>query len=508
MKKLSLAALLSIMTIAMFGQSTHYSRSMVFKKLFLDYQSQKTGGSIVAFKDYKHGFEFGLSQKLTENLTFYVPGKFGVVKDSVDGTYRTLMGIDGVLQYHFYNKTGNFTPYFLVGAGYMKVYNGSNDVNVPVGLGLNIKVTDRLFFTLQSEYRISLNLKENNLHHGIGVTYMFGKRDSLKTAIVSSNSKDSDLDGVPDDLDLCPQVRGVAELYGCPDTDGDGVPDYKDACPDAKGLKELKGCPDVDGDGVADVDDECPTVAGSKFNKGCPDTQSFSDKDQDGVEDKVDKCPDQAGPASSMGCPDRDGDGVSDDKDNCPGQAGPVSANGCPDSDGDGTPDNKDKCPNSYGPKVYAGCPDTDGDGIDDFNDRCPNMPGSVENKGCPKISEKDKQTLDVAMRAVEFDLSKATLKPISYQILNQVAEILKKYPDYNVAISGHTDNTGSSVKNQELSEQRAKSCYDYLLKQGISALRMTYVGYGESRPIATNDNEAGRKLNRRVEFELIPAKK
>ncbi|MEZ4906697.1 MAG: OmpA family protein [Saprospiraceae bacterium] len=352
---------------------------------------------------------------------------------------------------------------------------------------------------------MSLDAKENNLHHGIGFVYMLGK-EKAPVQIVTATS-DADGDGVEDAIDLCPQVRGLPELNGCPDSDGDGVPDYRDACPDAKGVKELKGCPDSDGDGVADLEDECPNVPGSKFNKGCPDENQFADRDNDGVIDSKDKCPDIAGPVGAMGCPDRDGDGVPDDIDLCPSQPGSADTNGCPDSDNDGTPDNKDKCPNSFGPKVYNGCPDSDGDGLDDFNDRCPNMAGPVENKGCPEISAKDKETLNVAMRAVEFDVAKSTLKPISYQILNQVVEILNRYPDYNVVISGHTDNTGSSTKNQLLSEQRAKSCYDYIRSQGISTFRMSYVGYGESRPISSNDNAQGRALNRRVEFELVPSK-
>lgn len=504
MKKILILALIFTLSGFASGQSPDFVRSITFKKLFLDYNSQN-GGSITAFKNYRHGFEVGIAHGFTKNFKLYIPGKFGVVQDSTEKTFRTLLGADAVFQYHFLNEKGNITPYIQAGAGIMQVYKGDYDINVPVGLGLNFKATDRIFINIQSEYRISLNLKENNLHHGVGVVYVFGgKKDEVKQEI---NIKDGDGDGVSDDMDLCPQVKGTAELNGCPDTDGDGVPDYKDACPDAKGLKELKGCPDSDGDGVADLEDECPNLAGSRFNKGCPEEKKFSDRDKDGVEDKIDKCPDQVGSAATNGCPDSDNDGVADLEDECPTIAGLMTAKGCPDSDSDGTPDNKDKCPKAFGPKVYDGCPDTDGDGLDDFNDKCPTMPGPVENKGCPKISEKDKETLDIAMRSVEFDLGKATLKTISYQILNQVSEIMKRYPDYNVVISGHTDNTGSSPLNQSLSEQRAKSCYDYMIGQGISALRMSYVGYGESRPIATNDTPQGRTLNRRVEFNLVPAK-
>ncbi len=504
MKKISILIIFLLSSVLVFSQTESFIRNLTFKKLFLDYKSQN-GGDITAFKNYRHGFEVGIGQKLNKNINLYVPGKFGVVQDSVNNTYKSLLGADLILQYQFINQKGIFTPYLLAGGGITQFYKGDYDINFPVGIGINFKATDRIYINIQSEYRISNKLKENNLQHGVGIVYTFGgKKDEGGKAVVF---KDGDGDGVRDDMDLCPQVRGTPEMNGCPDTDNDGVPDYRDACPDVFGLKELKGCPDSDGDGIADLDDECPNLAGSKYNKGCPEEKKFSDRDKDGVEDSKDKCPDQVGPATTNGCPDSDNDGIADSEDDCPTLAGSPGSKGCPDSDGDGTPDNKDKCPKAFGPKVYDGCPDTDGDGLDDSIDRCPTMPGPVENKGCPKISEKDKETLDIAMRSVEFDLGKASLKTISYQILNQVSEILKRYPDYNVVISGHTDNTGSSATNQSLSEQRAKSCYDYLMGQGISSLRMSYVGYGESRPITTNDTPQGRALNRRVEFNLIPAK-
>jgi OmpA-OmpF porin, OOP family len=92
-----------------------------------------------------------------------------------------------------------------------------------------------------------------------------------------------------------------------------------------------------------------------------------------------------------------------------------------------------------------------------------------------------------------------------SFTILDKVARIMKKYPDYNLAIGGHTDNTGSDQFNLDLSERRAKVCYEYLISQGINVSRLSYAGYGSTRPISSNSNETGRYLNRRVEFNLIP---
>jgi len=137
--------------------------------------------------------------------------------------------------------------------------------------------------------------------------------------------------------------------------------------------------------------------------------------------------------------------------------------------------------------------------------DKCPNTKGPVSNNGCPEISKEDKKTLDVAMRAVQFETGKATLKQESYGILKQVANILTRYPDYNLMINGHTDNIGSPVANQDLSEKRAKACLEFLALQGIAKGKMNALGYGESRPISDNNTEIGRSLNRRVEFTLIP---
>ena len=94
-------------------------------------------------------------------------------------------------------------------------------------------------------------------------------------------------------------------------------------------------------------------------------------------------------------------------------------------------------------------------------------------------------------------------MKTESYPILNQVVDVLKRYPDYNVNIRGYTDDRGNAAANQTLSENRARTCLNYLVSKGISSSRITSRGYGETNPIATNDTPEGRRLNRRVEFDL-----
>jgi OOP family OmpA-OmpF porin len=312
-------------------------------------------------------------------------------------------------------------------------------------------------------------------------------------------AKDSDGDGILDDKDECPDQAGPLTMMGCPDTDKDGVPDHKDNCPNEPGSKEMNGCPkkDTDKDGVLDAEDECPELAGPVSLKGCPDT------DKDGVPDKDDDCPSVKGLKELRGCPDLDADddGVNDDQDECPTEKGTAAAKGCPDRDGDGVPDKRDNCPDKPGP--YNGCPDTDDDGVEDSKDECPDIPGPIANLGCPEVEKEDREFLDFATQAVNFETGKALLTAESYEILDQVADILDKYPYYKCRIVGHTDNTGSASFNQTLSQERAKSCFEYLRSRGLPEERLTFVGRGSNKPIASNNTEEGRELNRRVEFEL-----
>ena len=176
---------------------------------------------------------------------------------------------------------------------------------------------------------------------------------------------------------------------------------------------------------------------------------------------------------------------------------------GCPpDRDQDGVPDASDPCPDLAG--KINGCPDTDGDGITDNVDKCPNTKGPASNMGCPEIKVEDKKKLDIAMRAVEFRTGTAVITTASYKLLNDVVGVLKSYPEMNLSIEGHTDNVGDAKNNQKLSEKRAKSCLDYLVKKGISADRLKSSGYGSSKPVGDNSTKTGRQSNRRTEFNPV----
>ncbi|MCC6412855.1 MAG: OmpA family protein [Saprospiraceae bacterium] len=372
-------------------------------------------------------------------------------------------------------------------------------VSLNLGGGLRIDLSEQtslgLEFSLHSvaddwldgvSYSGDTDNNDLFMHYGVSLSYRLGM-------------KDTDKDGLTNAADFCPEIAGLEAHKGCPDTDKDGIRDLDDACPTLAGSVLYKGCPDTDNDGITDDKDNCPDLAGPGSLKGCP------DMDGDGITDADDACPNMAGVEMFKGCPDTDKDGIEDKLDNCPTIAGPASFNGCPfvDKDADGIPDTEDACPTLKGSKALKGCPDGDNDGVADKDDRCPQQYGLVANGGCPEMKKEEREALTMAVRKVEFQTGSDKLTAASLLVLDKVADMLKQYPNYKVTISGHTDSRGEVASNQKMSEKRANSCSQYLISKGVDATRLKAVGYGESKPIASNLNEAGRTQNRRVEFEL-----
>ena len=348
------------------------------------------------------------------------------------------------------NETKNLRPYLYAGPGLLWD-NQETGLNFNAGLGTKYYFNPGTALYLDAGYIHGIeitrgtNLVRDNFIKGtIGLEFAFGK------------TKDSDMDGVSDKKDKCPNTpAGVAvDEDGCPlDSDGDGVPDYLDDCPTVPGLTSLKGCPDADGDGVADKDDKCPdTPKGVKVDKdGCP-----LDSDKDGVHDGIDKCPNT--PA-----------GVVVDKDGCP-----------VDTDGDGTPDYLDDCPTVAGPK---------------------------ENKGCPvkELTAEEIEAQKMKVEPVYFDFDKSAVKAIEKSKIDKLVTLLKENSNYSVNITGHADNVGSDDYNLNLSKNRNASVVRAITAAGIKKNRiLSTKPLGESNPVATNDTEEGRALNRRVEFEVI----
>jgi OOP family OmpA-OmpF porin len=261
---------------------------------------------------------------------------------------------------------------------------------------------------------------------------------------------------------------------------------------------------DTDKDGVSDKKDKCPgTMVGALVDKtGC-----IMDKDKDGTADNLDACPEVLGVAYFKGCPDTDADSVQDAEDACPQVAGKKEFKGCPDSDNDGIEDSKDKCPTIAGINKMEGCPsDTDGDGIYDNDDKCPNVVGVKDNRGCPAETAAQvaaKQTKNLGTN-VKFGYGKSRVNVPSFIELNDVITIMNDNPTYQLEIDGHADSRDSEEKNQIISEKRAEAVKQYLIKKGVPENRMMTKGFGESKPIESNETAAGRAANRRVQLVLI----
>jgi outer membrane protein OmpA-like peptidoglycan-associated protein len=187
-----------------------------------------------------------------------------------------------------------------------------------------------------------------------------------------------------------------------------------------------------------------------------------------------------------------------DSEDSCPEIAGVAALNGCPDADADGITDADDLCPNAAGSKALNGCPDADADNVADKDDQCPAVAGPASNNGCPLNPLSDLSNLSVS-----FDIAKSAISDNNAEVLSQVLAILNANASASIVLSGHTDNSGAEKFNQKLSMQRSMQVKNYLVKKGIDASRLKTVGQGELSPKASNDTLEGRRLNRRVDFNV-----
>ncbi|HET7545741.1 MAG TPA: OmpA family protein [Polyangiaceae bacterium] len=151
---------------------------------------------------------------------------------------------------------------------------------------------------------------------------------------------------------------------------------------------------------------------------------------------------------------------------------------------------------------------DRDGDGVVDSNDQCPNemetRNGFRDSDGCPDQLPPEVAKFVGVIRGIDFDAGRSAPRPEALPTLDAAAKLFSQYPELRLRISVHTDSVGQAAENRALSGRRAHALRDYLIDRGMRAERIEARGAGQEEPIASNADEAGRALNRRVEFSLI----
>ena len=293
-------------------------------------------------------------------------------------------------------------------------------------------------------------------------------------------------------------LLGLTYLLGGPeqDSDGDGLPDDLDKCPneaeDKDGWQDDDGCPDLDndGDGIPDTKDKCPNEAedkdGFQDDDGCPE----ADNDGDGIPDAADKCPNQA----------EDKDGFEDE-------------DGCPDldNDKDGIPDSRDRCKNTPedkdGFQDDDGCPesDNDRDGVPDAKDKCPNKAETVngieDEDGCPdQLPEHIAVLFDGPLKNVTFN-KKNKLNRRAGGTLEKLLELMLENEKVIIEIHAHVDVKGNAAQQKAISLQHATIVRKFYEDAGIDPSRFILFGHGNEKPLANGRGAA--KKNNRVELKV-----
>jgi OmpA-OmpF porin, OOP family len=429
-----------------------------------------SGGAGVFSPDARARMETGIAStgalalRWQSWLSFEGHVSFGPSKADTGGGLDHNFSYGGLdLRWNLRPADQRYVPYVLTGMGYGISHSSVEPEKLErgapsLGMGVLVNLFDqRTYLRLQAR---DVMFRERGMHE-------FSNHWFVTAGLqwnLFGRARDSDLDKVRDWLDRCPEtpIGAKVDANGCPlDTDGDKVFDGLDKC---EGTPQ--GC----------------TVG----RTGCP-----SDADGDGVCDGLDTCADtpKGARVDAKGCPlDTDGDGVFDGLDQCEGSPKGV------------TVDDK-------------GCPvDSDGDGVFDGIDQCANTPAGlkVDASGCPiEINEKETELLDTGMiriQNINFDTGKASLKPESFPVIDEVGRILQQYPALQIEIGGHTDSRGQKAANERLSQMRADSVLTYIRNTFplINPSQFTAKGYGPNAPVAPNTTELGRARNRRVEFKVL----
>lgn len=436
------------------AQTQKYPNSITYKVLGVDTYSPYLE-ELYRFDKQTFAFSASYSRYINNSFSLSFPFKMGTLDypEFLDFFNEGLSfySQDVLLQYGFFvPEHKKFRPYMSAGFGMMYIPKSKVEAwetQFPVGLGLTIEVLEGINLDLSTEFRFSEGA--NAFHNAIGLQFLFNTK---KEKSIIDNEVSSERSFVPDVNTI---VRSnLNEVY----------------------------------DFSVILDDNHLSSAENQ------------DTDKDGIPNDLDLCPEVFGESSFSGCPiiDSDDDGLTDMEDRCPDEAGTYETAGCPDADGDFVIDRKDLCPNEKGTKACKGCPDRDGDKVADNIDQCPTEPGLLTNEGCPQMASDEVVSLKNGIRPVIFAENEYDLQTTDYKKLEYIVDFMKKNPNSILSISGYAFDGNDQKYNEVLSVLRARICFDYLLRKGISEDRMTYVGFGSSRKVEYDDLKTG------VDFQLF----
>ena len=401
-------------------------------------------------------------------------------KSSASNFGTSNMGL-GLGLIYSYSVNNSFLPFVSLSANYLlfdfstrnvessffDLTNGSeeNSLSINTTGGIKYKLNDKFDINFALGYNYVLNDNLDAIEYGDEKDFYI--TGSVGFSVRLWNQRDSDNDGINDDVDKCPfeeeDIDGFQDEDGCPDidNDGDGLIDFKDGCQniaeDLDGFQDEDGCPDPDndGDGILDLEDACPDIAedfdGFEDNDGCPD----ADNDGDGILDNVDKCVDEA-----------------------------EVFNGFQDEDG---------CPDELPKPIYT-----------EPEPKVVKRTNTVKKVDPPKVINSDVQSVFLVHSETTFNTNSATIKTSAYSELNRIAAELKKAPNTSWRIEGHTDSKDSRTEANRITKSQADAILAYLVSQGLPASNFQAIGFGDATPISSNASVYGRMKNRRIIIRKI----
>lgn len=406
-----------------------------------------------------------IGRYLGDGFTFEVAPSINKITKMGDNTIanKTYLAFDGNIKYalkHLFGKSEStfFQPYIYIGGGYTWLNKiGAGTTNI--GLGSNFWFSKKLAITLQTGYKNDFEDYFNaHFQHSLGIVYRFGKKVEDEEEI---ENIDTDGDGMYDRVE---DENGTDKNNNC-----SFKIEFQEATPN---LTWING--DCDGDGVTNNTEK---TDGTDILNPCDYKESSITLIQSEAWENAD-------------C---DGDGVSNKTEK---EDGTSISNPC---------DYNTKSVSLNQSNAWKNG-DCDEDGIKNELD---DDALKEKTKKTNTISEKTKKETNtefiIYSKRIHFVPDKSDFRLADSQVaLNEILKIMLKYPNQNYVIEGHADSRMSYKYNQKLSELRANAVKDWLINHGVDSSKLTAIGYGERKPIATNMYMAGRALNRRVEVKML----